>query len=175
MDHLVPANKECEGDGPSAISAKDKHVVIIGGGDTRADCLGTAHRQGAKSVTQLDYNPGPREYRDESRSPWPMWPIVLRTRLSPAHAEGGARRYEVAVQRFLGDENGHLRAMEIAEVKVERDTDGRRRITTGGGSLEIPCELALLAIGFDAAEQLPLLDGPGLALSRRGALPCGSD
>jgi glutamate synthase (NADPH/NADH) small chain len=175
MEHLVPANKECEGDGPSPISAKGKHVVIIGGGDTGADCLGTAHRQGATSVTQLDYNPEPPEYRDESRSPWPMWPIVLRTRLSPAHAEGGARHYEVAVQRFLGDDNGHLRALEIAEVKVERDADGRRHITPVGGSLEIPCDLALLAIGFDGVEHMPLLDGLGLALNRRGALPCGSD
>ncbi len=106
MEHLVPANKECEGDGPSDISAAGKHVVIIGGGDTGADCLGTAHRQGAASVTQLDYNPEPPELRDDSRSPWPTWPIVLRTRLSPAHAEGGDRRYEVAVQRFLGDEPG---------------------------------------------------------------------
>src|ERR1700742_5025249 len=87
MEHLVPANRECEGDGPSHLSARGKHVVIIGGGDTGADCLGTAHRQGAASVTQLDYNPEPPEYRDESRSPWPMWPMVLRT--SPAHAEGG--------------------------------------------------------------------------------------
>jgi glutamate synthase (NADPH/NADH) small chain len=175
MDHLVPANKECEGDGPSALSAKDKHVVIIGGGDTGADCLGTAHRQGATSVTQLDYNPEPPEYRDESRSPWPMWPVVLRTRLSPAHAEGGARRYEVAVQRFVGDGNGHLRAIEIAEVRVDRDADGRRLITPVGGSLEIPCDLALLAIGFDGVEHMPLLDGLGLVLNRRGALPCGSD
>ena len=95
--------------------------MIIGGGDTGADCLGTAHRQGAASVTQLDYNPEPPEYRDESRSPWPTWPLVLRT--SPAHAEGGARRYEVAVQRFVGDDDGHVRAMEIAEVRV----DARRR------------------------------------------------
>ena len=79
MEHLVPANKECEGDGASTISAKGKHVVIIGGGDTGADCLGTAHRQGAASVTQLDYNPEPPEVRDESRSPWPTWPLVLRT------------------------------------------------------------------------------------------------
>jgi len=175
MEHLVPANKECEGDGPSRISAKDKHVVIIGGGDTGADCLGTAHRQGAKSVTQLDYNPEPPEYRDESRSPWPMWPILLRTRLSPAHAEGGARRYEVAVQRFLGDGHGHLTALEIAEVRVERDAKGRRYITPVGDSLEVPCELALLAIGFDGVEHMALLDELGLTLNRRGALPCGSD
>src|SRR4029079_13527632 len=157
MEHLVPANKECEGDAASPISAAGKHVVIIGGGDTGADCLGTAHRQGETSVTQLDYNPEPPEYRDESRSPWPMWPIVLRTRLSPAHAEGGARRYEVAVQRVLGDERGHLRAIEIAELKVERDADGRRHITPVGGSLEIPCELALLAIGFHGVETLTMV------------------
>jgi glutamate synthase (NADPH/NADH) small chain len=175
MEHLVPANKECEGDGASPISATDKHVVIIGGGDTGADCLGTAHRQGARSVTQLDYNPEPPEYRDESRSPWPTWPIVLSTRLSPAHAEGGERRYEVAVQRFLGDENGHVRAVQIAEVKVERDADGRRHITPVGEPLEIPCDLALLAIGFEGVEHMPLLDELGLSLNRRGTLPCGSD
>ena len=173
MEHLVPANKECEGDGPSAISAKGKHVVIIGGGDTGADCLGTAHRQGAASVTQLDYNPEPPELRDDSRSPWPTWPMVLRT--SPAHAEGGARRYEVAVQRFVGDDRGNLRAMEIAEVKVTRDAEGRRNITPVGDPIEIPCELALLAIGFEGVEHMALLDGLGLKLNKRGALACGSD
>jgi glutamate synthase (NADPH) small chain len=173
MEHLVPANKECEGDGPSSISAAGKHVVIIGGGDTGADCLGTAHRQGAASVTQLDYNAEPPEYRDDDRSPWPTWPLVLRT--SPAHAEGGARRYQVAVQRFLGDEQGNLRGMEIAEVEVVRDVDGRRNITPVGESLQLPCDLALLAIGFDGVEHMPLLNGLGLDLNRRGALPCGSD
>jgi glutamate synthase (NADPH/NADH) small chain len=173
MDHLVPANKECEGDGESSISAKDKHVVIIGGGDTGADCLGTAHRQGAKSVTQLDYNPEPPGQRDEALSPWPTWPLVLRT--SPAHAEGGARRYEVAVQRFRGDEKGNLRAMEIAEVRVERDAQGRRRITPVGQPIEIPCDMALLAIGFEGVEHMALLDGLQLKLNGRGALPCGSD
>ena len=173
MDHLVPANRECEGDGPSPISAEGKHVVIIGGGDTGADCLGTAHRQGAASVTQLDYNPEPPGTRDEARSPWPTWPLVLRT--SPAHAEGGARRYEVAVQRFVGDENGHVRAVEIAEVKVERDAEGRRVITPVGDPIEIPCDLALLAIGFEGVEDMALLDGLGLTVNRRGALPCGSD
>jgi glutamate synthase (NADPH/NADH) small chain len=173
MEHLVPANRECEGDGASPVSATGKHVVIIGGGDTGADCLGTAHRQGAKSVTQLDYNPEPPEYRDESRSPWPTWPLVLRS--SPAHAEGGHRRYQVAVQRFLGDDHGNLRAMEVAEVEVTRDADGRRRITPVGGSLQLPCELALLAIGFEGVERMPLLDGLGLTLTRRGTLACGSD
>jgi len=173
MDHLVAANKECEGDGASPLSAKDKHVVIIGGGDTGADCLGTAHRQGAKSVTQLDYNAEPPGQRDETRSPWPTWPMVLRT--SPAHAEGGARRYEVAVQRFRGDEKGNLLSLEIAEVKVERDAQGRRHITPVGDTIEIPCEMALLAIGFEGVEHMALLDGLGLTLNGRGALACGSD
>jgi glutamate synthase (NADPH/NADH) small chain len=173
MDHLVPANRECEGDGPSPISAAGKHVVIIGGGDTGADCLGTAHRQGALSVTQLDYNPEPPEIRDENRTPWPTWPLVLRT--SPAHAEGGHRRYEVAVQRFCGDEHGDLRAIEIAEVRVVRDGDGRRTIIPVGETLELPCDLALLAIGFEGVEHMTLLAGLGLDLNRRGALSCGGD
>jgi glutamate synthase (NADPH/NADH) small chain len=173
MEHLVPANKECEGDGASELSAAGKHVVIIGGGDTGADCLGTAHRQGALSVTQLDYNPAPPELRDDSVSPWPTWPLVLRT--SPAHAEGGARRFEVAVQRFVDDGRGNVRAMEIAEVKVERDANGRRIITPVGEPLEIPCDLALLAIGFEGVEHMALLGGLDLTLTKRGTLSCGSD
>ncbi|MGV0812693.1 glutamate synthase subunit beta [Mycolicibacterium boenickei] len=173
MEHLVPANRECEGDGTSPISAAGKHVVIIGGGDTGADCLGTAHRQGAASVTQLDYNTEPPEARDDTLSPWPTWPLVLRT--SPAHAEGGARRFEVAVQRFIGDDNGHVRAIEIAEVRVTRDADGRREITPVGESLQIPCDLALLAIGFEGVEHMALLDGLNLKLTRRGTVSCGSD
>jgi glutamate synthase (NADPH/NADH) small chain len=98
---------------------------------------------------------------------------MLRT--SPAHAEGGARRYEVAVQRFVGDDRGHVKAMVVAEVKVQRDAEGRRHITPVGDEIELPCELALLAIGFEGVEHMPLLDGLGLKLNRRGALPCGSD
>ena len=173
MEHLVPANKQCEGDGPSPISAAGKHVVIIGGGDTGADCLGTAHRQGAASVTQLDYNPQPPEVRDDSLSPWPTWPLVLRT--SPAHAEGGERRHQVAVQRFVGDDDGNLRAMQIAEVEVMRDPDGRRIITPVGEAMEVPCDLALLAIGFEGVEHMALLDDLSISLSRRGAIACGSD
>ena len=95
MEHLVPANRECEGDGPTSISAAGRHVVIIGGGDTAADCYGTALRQGAVSVHQLDQYPRPPEHRDFDRSPWPTWPWVLRT--YPVHEEGGERRFEVAV------------------------------------------------------------------------------
>ena len=90
--------------------------MIIGGGDTGADCLGTAHRQGAASVVQLDYNPELPLDRDDSRSPWPTWPLVMRT--SSAHAEGGERKYQVAVQRFTGDTDGNVTTMVLAEVTV---------------------------------------------------------
>ncbi|GAC69968.1 glutamate synthase subunit beta [Gordonia soli] len=173
MEHLVPANRECEGDGPSAITAAGKHVVIIGGGDTGADCLGTAHRQGAASVVQLDYNPALPSDRDDTRSPWPTWPLVMRT--SSAHAEGGERRFEVAVQRFVGDDAGHVRTLVLAEVEVRREADGRRVVTPIGDEFEIRCDLALFAIGFEGVERGPLLAGLELEPNGRGALSCGSD
>ncbi|WP_137725962.1 glutamate synthase subunit beta [Prescottella subtropica] len=173
MEHLVASNRECEGDGPSTITARGKHVVIIGGGDTGADCLGTAHRQGALSVTQLDYRPPLPAERDEEASPWPSWPMVLRT--TPAHAEGGVRRYEVAVQRFRGDMDGHVRSMVLAEVRPGRDDTGRRTFEPVGEELELPCDLALFAIGFEGTDRGALLDGLDLDVNRRGVLSCGSD
>ncbi|MDL9938125.1 glutamate synthase subunit beta [Gordonia sp. ABSL1-1] len=173
MEHLVPANRECEGDGPSPITAAGKHVVIIGGGDTGADCLGTAHRQGAASVVQLDYNPELPGDRDDVRSPWPTWPLIMRT--SSAHAEGGERKYQVAVQRFTGDGAGNVTTMVLAEVEVTREPDGRRVVSPVGEEFEIPCELALFAIGFAGVQPSVLLDDLGLATNRRGVLGCGSD
>jgi glutamate synthase (NADPH/NADH) small chain len=175
MDHLVPANKECEGDGPTPISARGKHVVIIGGGDTGADCYGTATRQGALSVTQLDQYPRPPDERDDERSPWPVWPWVLRT--YPAHEEAGERRFAVAVERFVGDESGNVRAIELREVKVHKDpATGLREVVPVNDHVEVlPADLVLLAIGFDGVEHMPLLDGLGLSLNRRGVLSCGAD
>lgn len=173
MEHLVPANKECEGDGPSPITAAGKHVVIIGGGDTGADCLGTAHRQGAASVVQLDYNPELPGQRDDERSPWPTWPLIMRT--SSAHDEGGERLHQVAVQRFEGDEDGNVTTMVLAEVEVTRDADGRREITPVSEEFEIPCELALFAIGFAGVRGGSLLADLGIEPNRRGVISCGSD
>ncbi|MFC4605354.1 glutamate synthase subunit beta [Rhodococcus kronopolitis] len=173
MDYLVRSNRECEGDGPTAVSAQGKHVVIIGGGDTGADCLGTAHRQGAASVTQLDYHREPPAARDEALTPWPSWPLVLR--ITPAHAEGGTRRFEVAVRGFVGDAVGRVRSVAVARVAVTRTRSGRSRIVYVGGDLELPCGLALLAIGFEGVERGPLLDDCGLRLNSRGALSCGPD
>ncbi len=173
MEHLVPANRECEGDGRSAVSAHGKHVVIIGGGDTGADCLGTAHRQGARSVTQLDYNPELPADRDDGLSPWPTWPLVMRT--SSSHVEGGQRRYQVAVQRFRGDSAGHVTHLVLAEVEVRRDGAGDRKIVPVGDEFEIPCDMALFAIGFEGVESSALLTDLGVDLSRRRTVPCGSD
>jgi glutamate synthase (NADPH) small chain len=174
MEHLVPANRECEGDGPTGLSAAGQHVVIIGGGDTAADCLGTAHRQGAASVTQLDIYPRPPSERDESRSPWPTWPWILRN--YPAHEEGGTRRFAVAVERFVDDGTGAVGSILLREVRVTRALDGQRTITPVSDTpIELPCTLALLAIGFDGVEPMPLLDDLGVSLNRSGAIPCGSD
>ena len=175
MEHLVPSNRECEGDGPTSISAHGKHVIIIGGGDTAADCYGTALRQGAASVHQLDQYPRPPDQADFDRSPWPTWPWILRT--YPVHEEGGERAFEVAVERFVGDENGQVRAVQLRTVKVERDrATGRREVVPVSEEVtELPCDLALLAIGFAGVEDMPLLDGLGLRRSPKGTLSCGPD
>ncbi|RJQ68556.1 glutamate synthase subunit beta [Pseudonocardiaceae bacterium YIM PH 21723] len=174
MEHLVPANRECEGDGPAAITARGKHVVIIGGGDTGADCLGTAHRQGAINVYQLDQYPAPPTTRDDDRSPWPVWPWILRD--YPAHGEGGERHFAVAVEEFLDDGTGNVRAVRLREVRVGRDSSGRRVVEPVNDEVrELPCDLALLAIGFDGVESMPLLPGLGIELSKRNTISAGAD
>lgn len=169
MDHLVPANRVVAERAPaSPIDAAGRHVVIIGGGDTAADCLGVAHRQGAASVTQLDLYPLPPTERDESRDPWPMWPWILRE--YPAHEEGGARVFAVAVQEFVGTDR--VEAVRIAEVTVDR-RDSRRTVTpVPGTERELPADLVLLAIGFVGTDALPLLDQLGLARTTRGTVDC---
>ncbi|MBX6355062.1 MAG: glutamate synthase subunit beta [Micromonosporaceae bacterium] len=171
MEHLVAANRVVSGRASSTpVDAAGKHVVIIGGGDTAADCLGVAHRQGAASVVQLDLYPQPPDERDESRDPWPTWPWILRT--YPAHEEGGERVFAVAVQEFVGDPSGAVRAVRIAEVEVER-RDGERRVTViPGTERELRADLVLLAIGFDGTEQQPLLEQFGVARNQRGAVDC---
>jgi glutamate synthase (NADPH/NADH) small chain len=175
MEHLVPANRSCEGDGPTSIDAKGKHVIIIGGGDTGADCYGTATRQGAASVTQLDQYPQPPSQRDDERSPWPVWPWILRT--YPAHEESGERRFAVAVQQFVGDEDGNVKAIELRKVRVEKDpASGKRTVVPMSEEVEtLPADMVLLAIGFEGVEHMPLLDGLGVPLTRRGTIACGSD
>jgi glutamate synthase (NADPH/NADH) small chain len=185
MDHLVPANRFVAATAaavkdpavgpvpPTPIDAGGKHVVIIGGGDTAADCLGVAHRQGAAGIIQLDLYPQPPDDRDEERDPWPTWPWILRN--YPAHEEGGERVFAVAVQEFVDDGAGNVRAVRVAEVGVEK-VDGRRILTfVPGSERELPADLVLLAIGFDGTEEQPLLDQLGVARNRRGAIDASSD
>ncbi|WP_431943708.1 glutamate synthase subunit beta [Micromonospora marina] len=184
MSHLVAANRvvAAAGDGRPAlaalpdgtpIDAAGKHVVIIGGGDTAADCLGVAHRQGAAGVHQLDLYPQPPTERDAARDPWPTWPWLLRN--YPAHEEGGERVFAVAVQEFVDDGTGQVRAVRIAEVTVEK-VDGRRIVTPLPGSeREIPADLVLLAIGFEGTEEQPLLAQFGVTRNGRGAVDARGD
>jgi glutamate synthase (NADPH) small chain len=147
MELLKGANLVCESlaERP-AISAEGRHVVIIGGGDTGADCLGTVHRQGAASVVQLEILPEPPLSRPEA-NPWPTWPVILR--LSAAHEEGGERLYSVSTSEFLGDDAGRVRALRLSA--VERSANGF--VEVPGTSREIPADLVLLALGFLGPER----------------------
>ena len=162
MEFLPPANKVQQGDLKiSPISAHGKHVVIIGGGDTGADCLGTAHRQGALSVTQLEILPQPPEARAQT-NPWPQWSFIYRT--SSAHEEGGERLFSVTTDRFLGDEKNNVRALVICEVKSESGSF----VKVDGTERELPAELVLLALGFVGPEKSSWIDQLGLRTDSRG-------
>ena len=160
--------------GKRSIDAAGRHVVIIGGGDTAADCLGVAHRQGAASIIQLDLYPLPPRDRDETRDPWPTWPWILRE--YPAHEEGGERVFAVAVQEFVASADGQrVDGIRVAEVSVQK-VDGVRIVTVVPGTERLlPADLVLLAIGFDGTEEGPLLDQLGLSRNRWGGLDCGED
>ncbi|MBK0868003.1 glutamate synthase subunit beta [Saccharopolyspora sp. HNM0986] len=162
MEYLPLSNKVQEGDlATSPIDAAGKDVVVIGGGDTGADCVGTAHRQGARSVTQLEIMPTPPSTRPDAQ-PWPTYPMIYR--VSSAHEEGGERLFSVNTQEFLGDENGELRALRLVEVRRE---DGKF-VPVEGSEREIPCQLAFLAMGFVGPEKEGLLDELGVDLDERG-------
>jgi glutamate synthase (NADPH) small chain len=174
MEHLVQSNRFVAFDQAPAITAAGKHVIIIGGGDTGADCLGVAHRQGAASVTQLDRYPLPPDDRDADRDPWPVWPWILRT--YPAHEEGGERVFSVAVQRFVDDGTGAVRAIVLADVAVTRSPDGRAIVAPVPGSeREIPADLVLLAIGFDGTDAVQALSQFGVDRTARGTIAVGED
>ena len=162
MEFLPLANKVQEGDfAESPISAAGKNVIIIGGGDTGADCLGTSHRHGAKSVTQLEIMPRPPEER-AGNNPWPQWSLVYR--VSSAHEEGGERVYSVNTERFLDDGNGNVRALLIHEVEMK---DGKFEKVPGSDQ-ELPADLVFLALGFVGPEKGSWLDQMGLTYDERG-------
>jgi glutamate synthase (NADPH) small chain len=170
MEYLVQQNRRCQGDtvpDATAISAAGKHVIIIGGGDTGADCLGTVHRQGAASVTQLELLPRPPLDRPPD-NPWPLWPNIFRT--SSAHEEGGERVYAAETTELLDDGTGKVRA--LCGHRVERVTsDGRVRFDPVAGSgFELKAELVLLAMGFVGPQKSRLLDDLGITMSPRGTV-----
>jgi glutamate synthase (NADPH/NADH) small chain len=166
MEFLPVANHVQQGDiAEPTLTAESKNVIIIGGGDTGADCLGTSHRQGAASIHQFEIMPRPPETRPEA-NPWPTWPMSYR--VSSAHEEGGERDYAINTVNFVGDDNGHvvtLRTVRVEQVIV----DGRMSFETIEGSeQDFPAELVLLAMGFTGPEQGPLTEQFGVDLDERG-------
>lgn len=163
MEFLPQANRAALGepattDGSDQIVATGKDVVIIGGGDTGADCLGTSHRQGARSVTQLEILAEPPQVRSEAH-PWPTYPMIFR--VSSAHEEGGDRVYAVSTQEFLGDDDGQVRGLRLVEVDAKfQPIEGTER--------EIPAQLVLFAMGFTGPEPDGVLAQLGVDLDERG-------
>jgi glutamate synthase (NADPH) small chain len=163
MEYLPGANRVQEGDIDTApLDAAGKHVVIIGGGDTGADCLGTAHRQGAASVTQLEILATPPDARPTGQ-PWPMYPMTYR--VSSAHEEGGDRVFAVSTEEFVG-ESGVLEGLRIVDVEWREG----RPITVEGSARVLRADLALLAMGFTGPETVILQDELGVEIDGRGAL-----
>jgi glutamate synthase (NADPH/NADH) small chain len=158
MDYLTPANKVQAGDEVvDQIHAKGKHVVILGGGDTGADCLGTAHRQQAASTTMLAIGKQPPTERPVE-VPWPVDPILFE--VQSAHEEGGAREFLASTVRFIGNDQGQVRAIEVCETEYR---DGGR-FPKPGTEREIPADLVLLALGYQGAEHAPLHEQVGLGI-----------
>jgi glutamate synthase (NADPH/NADH) small chain len=168
VDYLTQQNRLCEGDTVAAaerITAEGKHVVIIGGGDTGADCLGTAHRQGAASVVQFELLPRPPETR-AADNPWPLWPTIFRT--SAAHEEGGERVYSVSTERFIDNGEGQVSALQGVRVEMSRDGGRVRFLPQPDTRFELKADLVLLAMGFLGPEQGSLLSTLGVTITDRG-------
>ena len=168
MDYLTLQNKRCEGDEIPAdqfITAHGKRVVIIGGGDTGADCLGTVHRQGARSVHQFELLPQPPDQRAPD-NPWPQWPNILRT--SGAHAEGGERVFAVSTERFTGNARGQVAQLHAVKVDMVREGGRLDFKPIPGTEFHMDVELVLLAMGFLGPERNGMLTELDVKLTDRG-------
>ncbi|MFM8752084.1 MAG: glutamate synthase subunit beta [Actinomycetota bacterium] len=163
MEYLPWGNQQALNELPSEppINAQGKHVIILGGGDTGADCLGTAIRQGAASITQIEIMPRPSDERPSSQ-PWPTYPMVYR--VSSAHEESGERLYAISTEEFKGDANGNLTALKIVETSF---VDGKFE-KVPGTERELPADLVFLAMGFTGVEKNQLVTDLELALDQRG-------
>ena len=168
MEFLTQQNKRVAGDyvEPSeTLSAKDKDVIVIGGGDTGSDCIGTSNRHGAKSITQLEITGKPPSERDED-NPWPQWPLILRT--SSSHEEGADREWQILSKEFCGDEKGHIKSLKLAEIVWKTRDDGSGYFEeVPGTEKELPCDLALIAAGFIHPQKEGMLDQLGVELDER--------
>lgn len=162
------ANKEIESNiFGEHILAAGKNVVVIGGGDTGSDCVGTSNRQGAKSVTQFELLPKPSKSRTEFM-PWPTYPMILKT--STSHEEGVDRKWAVATKEFIGDGNGNLKALKVVDLEWKITEDGKpaKFVEKAGSERELPCELALLAMGFVHPQHEGMLNELDVELDDRG-------
>jgi glutamate synthase (NADPH/NADH) small chain len=166
MEFLPQQNRVCEGDAvPDQILATGKRVVIIGGGDTGADCLGTSHRQGALSVTQFELLPQPPDTRSPS-TPWPLWPMQLR--IESSHEEGGVRDWSVNTVKFTGDEQGNVRQLHAVRVTPKFEP-------LPGTEFTLQADLVLLAMGFTGPVKNGMIDQLGVALDARGNVAADAD
>ena len=149
-----------------AINATGKNVIVIGGGDTGSDCVGTSNRQGAKTVTQFELMPKPSTERT-AYMPWPTYPMILKTTTS--HEEGVERHWAIATKKFIGDTNGNLKAIEVVNLEWKITEDGKPSsfVEIAGSEREMPCELVLLAMGFTNPQQEGLLEELSIALDER--------
>ncbi|HSG06094.1 MAG TPA: glutamate synthase subunit beta, partial [Nitrospiria bacterium] len=168
MEYLTQQNKINAGDSidpARRISAEGKNVIVIGGGDTGSDCVGTAKRQGAKEISQFELLPKPPDTRSDS-SPWPLWPMMLRT--SHAHEEGCEREWSISTKKLSG-RNGRVEQLHAARVSMETDKTGRPRFEEVSGSeTEVKADLILLAMGFTGPLKDGLLAELGVDLDPRG-------
>jgi glutamate synthase (NADPH/NADH) small chain len=173
MDFLPLQNKRVAGDsGVPTLSAKDKHVIVIGGGDTGSDCVGTSNRQGAKSVTQFELLPQPPEQENKPLT-WPYWPLKLRT--SSSHEEGCDRDWAVTTKAFRG-ESGKVKALVAARVEWMKDDKGQMKmVEVPSSEFELPADLVLLAMGYLHPVHTGMLDELGVAYDGRGNVKAAVD
>jgi glutamate synthase (NADPH/NADH) small chain len=168
MEFLPQANRRVAGDEvPNQITAKGKRVVILGGGDTGSDCLGTSNRQGAIAVYQFELLPQPPETRTDGVAPWPYWPMILRT--SSSHEEGVIRDWSILTKRFSGDESGHVRKLHGVRLEWVKENGRMAMREIPGSEFTLDVDLVLLALGFVGPETY-LLEQLGVALTDRGTV-----
>jgi glutamate synthase (NADPH/NADH) small chain len=171
LEFLSQQNQRCAGDvipPDDTISAQGKRVVVLGGGDTGADCVGTSLRHGAAQVTSFELMPQPPLHRAPD-NPWPEWPRIFRT--ASSHEEGGERHYAVQTKRLIGDERGQVTAIEAVRLNWQSDAQGRMQmVEIPGSAFTIPCDMVLLAMGFTGPERGDMIAQLGIEMGPRGTV-----